>query len=651
MGDGNVKLLMFSDIEGCQKYNLVGKEGNKGTFEQSGFLCSAAFYSEMTKRLTSDPNLNIAFLGDYFDQGMGVYDSINGMNGLLDNFTKDGKYNKDGKDRVFVILGNRDVNKLRFCFELAKEGIVGLEKGNRWEVGFGDFFDNLNGKTDVALANCILFHSMGAKIDMNGNNYNPKDDAKLIGLHSFLPSSLSDEKKQDSALALKYLKVSLGIIPKDDKETPNALDILGFFKKCKLAHVFDGPGGKVLLAHGGGFDSDAFFDEAYVKSFGEGMTDQIQPNNYHTTMEQFRRILSGPAPSPALAMIGGFDRKKANEAGNAYSKENMRNMRNMTTSMQKNQQSSLPLSESPPALVQSSSPALDQSSTALDQSLPLPLGESSPALDQSTPMVTPSNQVEKSVDAYNNLLQTVIDEIRGENKTFTWRFVLLQALGLKPDSEDARYKSLIQSCSQDGCSGPNPILTSDPNSSNLKKILNDSGITHVSYGHKPICFPIPVIYKREGIDGVTFISNDTSNGNRKIEEVGDNTAIGTMVIFDPMGDQSKVQSKIEPIELNGRKANVGMYSAMYDPLTFKTTPSYELEGGVNVLKYGNSKVVFNTKGVYNQLKFEGIAPVSGGRRRSRNRKYNTKKRGSKRLSKRTKRNKHHTKRSRKQRKH
>jgi hypothetical protein len=635
MGDGNVKLLMFSDIEGCQKYNLVGKEGNKGTFEQSGFLCSAAFYSEITKRLDSDPNLNIAFLGDYFDQGMGVYDSINGMNGLLDNF------NKDGKERVFVILGNRDVNKLRFCFELANKGIVGLEKDNRWEAGFGNFFDNLNGKTDVALANCILFHSMGAKIDMNTNSNNHEPDAKLIGLHSFLPSSLSYEKKQDSKLALKYLKVSLGIILKDEEETPNALDILGFFKKCKLAHVFDGPGGKVLLAHGGGFDSDAFFDEAYVNSFGEGMTDEISPDKYHTTMEQFRRILSGSAP----AMKGGFDRKKANKAGNEISRQNMLNMLNMTTSMQKKEQSSLPLSES--------SQALDQSPSALDQS--------PSALDQSSP-ITPSKQVEKSVDAYNNLLQRVINEITRENKTFTWRFVLLQALGLKPDKEDARYKSLIQSCSQDGCSGPNPILTSDPNSSNLAKILKDSGITHVSYGHKPICFPIPVIYKRNGIDGVTFISNDTSNGNRKIEEVGDNTAIGTMVIFDPTGDQSKVQSKIEPVQYENK---VGTYSAMYDPLTFKTTPFYEPEDGVNVLKYGDSKVVFNKKGDYDQLKFEGIAPASntvdpptssdmpdsGGRRRSRNRKYNTKKRGSKRLSKRTKRNKHHTKRSRKQRKH
>ena len=576
MGDGNVKLLMFSDIEGCQKYNLVVKEGTKGEFEQSGFLCSAAFYSEMTKRLDSDPNLNIAFLGDYFDQGMGVYDSINGMNGLLDNFTKDGKYNKDGKDRVFVILGNRDVNKLRFCFELAnKDTVIGIPSNQqRWGV-WGKFHDNLGTKTndEVALVNHILFESMGAKIDMNSHGTNSEPDAKLIGLHSFIPPG---KDITDSQLALKYLKVSLGIIPRDD-ETKDALDLLGFFSKCKIAHVFDGPGGKVLLAHGGGFDSGAFFDQPYVYSFEK--TEEVTGKNYHTMLEEFRMKLS-------VSVQSGGDREAAKRYGDDQSKRNK-----------------------------------------YDRKL-----------------------VPYSVDVYNTLLEQVLKEIRlGQ---FTWRFVLLQALGLKPDGDpnndkDARFKSLIQSCSQDGCSGPNPKLSNDPDSSKLAKILKDSGITHVSYGHKPICFPIPVIYKREGIDGVTFISNDTSNGNRKIEEVGENTAIGTMVIFDPKG----VQSKIEPIELNGREKKVGTYSAMYDPLTLDTTPVYKVEDGANVLKYGNSKVVFNKKGEYDQLKFEGIAPASGGRRRSRNRKYNTKKRGSKRLSKRTKRNKHHTKRSRKQRKH
>ena len=103
-GDGVKKILMFSDIEGCQA--SPGK--------QSSFLCSDAFYNKIADMLDpkkgGDPNLHIAFLGDYFDQGMRVYDSIKGMMSLLDNPTFSG--------RVHVILGNRDVNKLRFCFEL-----------------------------------------------------------------------------------------------------------------------------------------------------------------------------------------------------------------------------------------------------------------------------------------------------------------------------------------------------------------------------------------------------------------------------------------------------------------------------------------------------------------------------------------------------
>jgi len=583
MSDGNVKLLMFSDIEGCQKWNLAGPK--KGIFEQSGFLCNPSFYTEMRQRLLDDENLNIAFLGDYFDQGMGVYDSINGLNKLLTEF------NKDGKERVFVILGNRDVNKLRFCFELAnKDTVVGIPNGqNRWKI-WGNFYDNLEKKNgdEVALVNHILFESMGAKIDMETFDTNGTPHAKLVGLHSFLPSSLPEDQKQNSPLALEYLKVALGIEPRGD-DTQDALDLLGFFSKCKLAHVFNGTFGKVLLAHGGGFDSDAFFDQAYVDSFGVGLSDEISPEEYHTTLEEFRRQLSGLAPS---VKIGG--------ATQGLTPQQMLDRRIMYGKK-----------------------VNDENLKGIDRT---------------------NATVEASVNVYNELLQDVIGEIR--EKRFTWKFVLLQALGLKPDSEDARYKSLIQSCSQDGCTGPNKPLSTNQDGTKLAKILKDSGITHVSYGHKPICFPIPVIYRRKEIDGVTFISNDTSNGNRKVDEVGNSTTIGTMVIFDPNG----VQSLIKPIELGAREGKVGLYEAMYAPLTLDTTPFYEEDDptGPKFLKYGNKKVVFN-QGGFEQLKFVDIAPSSGGRRRSKNRKRNTK-RVSRYISKRTRRNKQ-TRRGRKIRKY
>lgn len=545
--DGVKKILMFSDIEGCQA--SPGK--------QSAFLCSKPFYDEIARRLDADPNLEVAFLGDYFDQGMRVYESIKGMKMLLDKFTK---------ERVHVILGNRDVNKLRFFYELNMiYSRLYLPPGSRWAT-WDEYYDGLKDKIGVDLVKHILITSMGAK---------QEEDKKMTGLYSFMPYNKIKDAKDE--LALKYLKVAMGIIP-SDKTTEDALDVLGFFKECKLAHVFNG---KVLLAHGGGFDSDAFFDDNYVKGFFTKL-----PPPYSKTLEEYRTRLSG------------------------YTKDDLQSR------------------------------------------------------------LTETVTVQKSVDVYNNLLQTVLSQLEKERiKNViergppSWQFILLQALGLKPNAgkdpitdeeyEDARYKSLIQSCSQDGCKGPNIPLRSDKDGQKLAKILKDSGITHVSYGHKPICFPIPVIYRREEVPGVTFISNDTSNGNRKVEEIGENTAIGTMVIFDKDG----VKSKIEPIELKleggkvVREGKVGVYSPMFEPLTFDNTPVYTQQK-VNVLKYSGpdqkgkkveKEVVFNYKG-YRQLDYVG------GKHRSRNRKRNTK-RSSKHVSKRTKRNKRHAKRSRKMRKY
>ena len=655
---------MFSDIEGCQKWNLAGP--NKGTFEQSGFLCNPAFYEEMRTRLGSDPYLNIAFLGDYFDQGMGVYESIKGLDMLLSNF------NKEGKERVFVILGNRDVNKLRFCYELAKKDeVVGIPNGQpRWSL-WDKFHDGLKSKkeNEVALVNHILFESMGAKIDMDSNSVNGAPEAKLIGLHSFIPPG---KNINDSQLALKYLKVSLGIIPKD-ATTDDALDLLGFFHKCKLARVFDGTHGKVLLSHAGGFDPEAFFNKAYVDSFGVGMPEVIDPSVYHSTLENFRQKLSGTKSSqtggqPKLQIIGNgivpgnVSVKSSREKGLAYSKQLKPKSRKLQNDVSVLESvpvlKSVPVLESDPVLVESVSvsesvPA-PESATVLKS---VPVLESDPAPESATalesdPVLVESVSVSESVNAYNDLLRDVLDEV--SKKKFTWKFVLLQALGLKPDIDpndnDARYKSLIQSCSQNGCKGPNLPLSNDPGSLKLAKILKDSGITHVSYGHYPICFPIPVIYKRQGIEGVTFISNDTSNGNRKIDEVGESTAIGTMVIFDPNG----VTTQIEPVELNGREAKVRDYSEMYKPLTYETTPLYEPDKtGAYVLKYGNGTVGFNniTK-TFDQLRYTGPSPA-GGKRRSRHRKQHKSKRGSKHGgSKKTMhRRRKHTKRARKARKY
>jgi hypothetical protein len=583
---GDKKLYMFSDIEGCQN----------DTKDQSHALCKPEFYTKIAKML-DDKNVHVAFLGDYFDQGMHVHSSITGLKRLLDN--------KDFGSRVYVILGNRDVNKLRFIYELndrikIKKSIPKMtslteaeitnkiknadgsvsyscptfDKGwsNAWNSYYWGLYNNqicppnncqdanppIADNSVVDLVKHILKSSMGA---------GKEENRKMTGLYSFMP--FDKIEKADDATALDYLMSAFGI--QAGKKPEDALDVLAFFNKCKLAHVFEG---KVLLAHGGGFDPDAFFDQNYV----DGYTGYGKTVDYLQRLEEFRRRLSGMKMDP-------------------------------------NDPDDLPSSH--------------------DGSI----------------------SVQGSVDVYNKLFKEVLSEIDEviRDKTFyklgqSRKFILLQALGLKPDKEDARYKSLIQSCSQNGCVGPTLPLSNDPKGTKLEEVLSKSGITHVCSGHKPVCFPLPLIYRRARPPSVTFISNDTSNGNRKILEIGDNAVIGTSITIKDDGNHV---SQVETISLDGKDDSPAKtkYESMFGPFSKENLPPVYETASINLLKYATKKdstifdrALFKLKGPYDQLVYVG----AGGRRRSRNRKRNTK-RVSRYISKRTRRNKQ-TRRGRKPRK-
>jgi hypothetical protein len=539
---GEKKLYMFSDIEGCQN----------DTKDQSDALCKPEFYAKIAEMLI-DPNVHVAFLGDYFDQGMHVHSSITGLKMLLDN--------KDFGSRVYVILGNRDVNKLRFIFELTSMLKEPTDKWSQWTK----YYSELSSNKGVDLVKHILKSSMGAGKEENG---------KMTGLYSFMP--FGKIAKADDATALYYLMSAFGIQTGEKPE--DALDVLAFFNKCKLAHVFEG---KVLLAHGGGFDPDAFFDQNYVDGYTIG---HGKHTDYLQRLEEFRRRLSGKDNTDLPSSRDGIS-------------------------------------------------------------------------------------VQGSVDVYDKLFKEVLSEIDAViiSKNFgqlgqSRKFILLQALGLKPDNEDARYKSLIQSCSQDGCVGPTLPLSNDLKGKILAEVLSRSGITHVSYGHKPVCFPLPLIYRRATIPDVTFISNDTSNGNRKILEIGDNAVIGTSITIKADGNHvSQVEtislddkdSPAKTISLDGKDSPAKTkYESMFGPFSKENPPPEYETASINLLKYATkndpkkfNRTVLKLKGPYDQL----VYVVAGGRRRSRNRKRNTK-RVSRYISKRTRRNKQ-TRRGRKIRKY
>ena len=102
-------------------------------------------------------------------------------------------------------------------------------------------------------------------------------------------------------------------------------------------------------------------------------------------------------------------------------------------------------------------------------------------------------------------------------------FYLLQALGLKPDKVGIDpFVSFVQSCDCIMCKGPinNNIATTNGKAYNegqykiFLKTLETLNVKFVSFGHNPVCTPVPLIYRRPENENIVFIGNDVSNGYR-----------------------------------------------------------------------------------------------------------------------------------------
>jgi hypothetical protein len=151
-------------------------------------------------------------------------------------------------------------------------------------------------------------------------------------------------------------------------------------------------------------------------------------------------------------------------------------------------------------------------------------------------MRKPSEDVTYKIDIENNVnnvskLKEIISIINSPLKEFLLDksmsnpyFYLLQALGLKPDNVGVdMFVSFIQSCDCILCKGP---LNNNIKNTNGKTLYNNDyytlflkqleklDIKFVSFGHNPICAPVPLIYRRPENPNIIFIANDVSNGYR-----------------------------------------------------------------------------------------------------------------------------------------
>jgi hypothetical protein len=124
---------------------------------------------------------------------------------------------------------------------------------------------------------------------------------------------------------------------------------------------------------------------------------------------------------------------------------------------------------------------------------------------------TPSETIDQVISSYNTFYSMVLNYLKSidvanvEKIRNNYSYHMLQSNPL------AKSGSPVSNC----------VLSANCNSTEqikqipdfLRAYFNDNQIHIISHGHIPFCGTVPLIYKNEGI---IYVSNDTSNGNRPL---------------------------------------------------------------------------------------------------------------------------------------
>lgn len=269
----NGKMIMISDLEGCAEYSMSGAK-------QSTISCKKPFFEKLGNFLENNPKNKVAFLGDYFDKGPLASDSINNIITLYEKF----------EGRVIIILGNRDINKLRFGYE-----IQNLELNDnpqyRWSVweNFYNNYKNLkpNDTNNIILEKIkiILIESMGAAPALSKNN-----------------------QRNKSIVAYEYFKDMFELNNKSFKFQNN---IINLFQYGKIVHYDEDY--KVLLSHAGGVDPELL--KININEFIKDLNELLNNNeslDYYQKIELIRKNLHSNINSIKLLKNNNTNKNQLN---------------------------------------------------------------------------------------------------------------------------------------------------------------------------------------------------------------------------------------------------------------------------------------------------------------------------------------------------
>lgn len=265
------KLLLISDLEGCAPTSASKQP-------QSQLQCSPEFFASLASFLETPTN-KVAFLGDYFDQGPLVVESINGIVDLYNAYST----------RVHIILGNRDLNKLRLIYEMnAEPQAVGDKKWAVWSKFYNELSPPAAPLSLMARLMHILNNSMGAPgpINLCPHDELTQDEAAYLFLRAFsepaaalLPTAAASKTKIEGHADGKYTKFIANI---------RTLYTVG--KIMTVDTDFN-----TLMSHAGG--AEPFL--LHTADYYTGIKSQLLPQGaqgltYYDKIEQVRLLLQEP---------------------------------------------------------------------------------------------------------------------------------------------------------------------------------------------------------------------------------------------------------------------------------------------------------------------------------------------------------------------
>lgn len=284
------QLILFSDMEGCLALN--------NNIRQHTLLCDSATFKAIYAFLETSTN-HVAFCGDYFDAGPKIAESIIGMAWLKESFP----------NQVHIILGNRDINKMRLKYEKILVGNASLDEIVKMsETAIYDTWENFWIKPLTAEALKAT----------KGESFVPYPDdpidrvtnllAKTFGASNLLSNLVSELKITTNAEALAlfdtiFTGLTNGrVIPTGmSPNTQPVINVATFVTACKniffhgkLIEIITVGIKKVLLSHAGS-SHIAIYTADYSNAIAEVMAlsafRQLVLGDYFVALETYRANL------------------------------------------------------------------------------------------------------------------------------------------------------------------------------------------------------------------------------------------------------------------------------------------------------------------------------------------------------------------------